>query len=138
MSPFGPVASGDTTERKKAAGTGTAAIGDRRSHKPFHIAEHVGLTQVAKRHEHRHEPNANMRRATNPGATGSSIVRIADQKREYAHSSKHDDAERSKECRPRGGLGTPHLILESLCQQTLDWVIPSFLAVVSADDGPPR
>ena len=90
MSPFAPVASGDTTERKKAAGTGTAAIGDRRSHKPFHIAGQVGLTHVAKRHEHRHEPNASMRRATNPGATGSSIVRIADQKREYAHSTKHD------------------------------------------------
>ena len=66
------------------------------------------------------------------------IVRIADQKREYAHSTKHDGWQNDqKNAGHAAGWELPTLFLSHFAL-TLDWVIPSVLAVISADDGPPR
>ena len=59
MRPFGALASGDNTERKKAAGT-RMPDGHRAPHEPFHSGGNVGLGYIAERHQRHNEPDASM------------------------------------------------------------------------------
>ena len=61
MSPFGTVASGDSTDRKKAARDQDRGDGDGASHEPFHDIGEIGLVHVAQRHKRQDEPDASMR-----------------------------------------------------------------------------
>src|SRR5262245_30834339 len=65
---------------------------DRAPHKPLHGVGEVGLVHVAEGHKCQDEPDACMRMPGAPQILAQRILHvrwIADQKRKYAHSTKH-------------------------------------------------